>query len=127
MPRSLRYCLALVGLICLLAACGSNPTGGTTPTVTTGNTPATTSTPATPVSVSPTRVTTQPVPPTQTSCPAAGKARAAVTAPLSLGSHQNIVYLVKEFQGSSVTSTLKRYDVATGSKTEIVKLPGMVI
>lgn len=128
--RSTRYLLSLLGcsLLLLLAACGSSgtppPTGGQTPTssatVTASKTPAVTpgTTPA---------ANTVPVPVTQTSCPAAGTARAAVIAPLALGNHQNIVYLVKEFQGNTPTSTLKRYDVATGNKTEVVKLAGVSI
>jgi hypothetical protein len=42
--------------------------------------------------------------------------------PLALGVHQNIVYIVNEFQGQTPTNgTLKRLDVASGTKTEIVK------
>jgi hypothetical protein len=70
-------------------------------------------------------VTTAPVPPTQTSCPPAGTVRAAVIAPLALGKDANIVYLVAEFNGSTPTSTLKRFDVTTGAKTEILKMPGV--
>lgn len=110
-------------LLLLLTACGSS--GGTTtsstPTVvqstttTTpgGHTPTPTTSTSTPTS------STVPVPPTQTSCPAAGTARAAVTARLALGSHPNIVYIVN---GPTHLGTLKRYDVTTGAKTEIVNL-----
>jgi hypothetical protein len=118
------YLLALAGccLIFLLAACGSGampPTkGGTTPTAVTGSTPAvtpgTTPTPA---------ATTVLVPPTQTSCPPAATARALVTAPLALGSHASIVYLVID----SSASSLKRYDVTTGQRMEIVRLLGASI
>jgi eukaryotic-like serine/threonine-protein kinase len=118
------YLLALAGccLIFLLAACSSGampPTkGGTTPTAVTGSTPAVApGTTPTPVA------TTVLVPPTQTSCPPAGTARALVTAPLALGSHATIVYLVID----SSASTLKRYDVTTGQRTEIVQLPGASI
>jgi eukaryotic-like serine/threonine-protein kinase len=55
-----------------------------------------------------------------TNCPAPGTANAASMPPLTLGSHPNIVYIVNEstpFQG-----TLKRYDIVTGAKVEIVKL-----
>jgi hypothetical protein len=48
-------------------------------------------------------------------------------APLALGPDQNIVYLVTEFHGNTPTSTLKRYDLTTGGKTEIVKLVGVSI
>src|SRR2546425_12070821 len=48
--------------------------------------------------------------------------------PLPLGSHPNIVYIVNEFQGHNPTfGTLKRYDVRTGQKTEILKLPNVTI
>src|SRR5205085_1966978 len=87
-----------------------SPTPGTTPTATTNPAPA-----------------TAPVPPTQTSCPAAGTGRAAVTAPLALGSHQNIVYLVKQGPGGSTSSTLKRYDLTTGNKTVIFQESGIFI
>ncbi len=121
------YLLALTGscLIFLLAACGPGaipPTQGTTtPTAVTGSPPTTpTVTPGTtPTPVAP----TVPMPPTQTSCPPAGTARALVTAPLALGSHATIVYLVND----SSSSALERYDVTTGQKTEIVKLPGAFI
>ncbi len=48
--------------------------------------------------------------------------------PFTLGSHQNIVYIVNEFQGHNPTfGTLKRYNVTTGKKTEIIKLPDVAI
>jgi len=48
--------------------------------------------------------------------------------PFTLGTHQNIVYIVNEFQGHNPTfGTLKRYDVTTGKKTEIIKLPNVSI
>jgi hypothetical protein len=47
---------------------------------------------------------------------------------LALGSHQNIVYIVNEYQGHTPTfGTLKRYDVSTGAKTEIIKIPNISI
>lgn len=104
--------LVCCSLVLLLAACGSRATiatGRQTPT--TGVTPSLSPT----VSVSP-----QPVPP---DCPPAGKGRAAVMPPMILGGHQNIVYIVNERQGNTPTfGTLKRYDVTTGSKTEIIKI-----
>lgn len=120
--RYSRYSFALIAccLLFLLAACGSTgtppSTGGSTPTNSATATPATTPT-----------ITTVPMPPVQTSCPAPGTARAAIMPPLALGPHQNIVYLVKEFHGNTPTSTLKRYDLTTGNKTEIVKLAGVSI
>src|SRR5579884_2065768 len=59
-----------------------------------------------------------------TSCPAPGTARAAYTPSMTLGSHPTIVYLVNEGNSSNPTGTLKRYDVVTGGKVEIVKMPG---
>lgn len=117
--RAFRYTFILIGLMFLLASCS---TGGSEPSTTPTPTSRGTVTPP----VTPT-VTTVAVPPTQTSCPTAGTARAWVTAPLALGSHQNVVYLVSEHPGTGTTSTLKRYDLTSGSKTEIVKLPGVYI
>jgi hypothetical protein len=101
------YLLVLAGccLIFLLAACGS----GAIP-LTKGET-------------TPSASTTMLVPPTQTSCPPAGTARALVTAPLARGSHATIVYRVID----SSASTLKRYDVTTGQRMEIVRLPSAFI
>jgi hypothetical protein len=48
--------------------------------------------------------------------------------PLALSNHQNIVYIVNEFQAQTPTfGTLKRIDVTTGAKTEIVKIAGISI
>src|SRR5207249_4829623 len=94
-------------LLFLLAACGSGSAtkGGQTPTPGGSGRP--------PAHGSPTPTPT--LPPTQTSCPAAGAARALVTAPLSLGHDQNLVYIVNEFQNNNPTfGTLKRYDLVTG-------------
>ena len=133
-----RYLLfSLLGccLIILITACGGpsttqNPDASLTPsssqTPTTSTLPtkgASTDTPTTPPVT-----TTVPMPTTSTTCPAQGTARAAVTAPLALGTHQNLVYVVKQYQGATfLGSTLKRYDVSTGNKTEIVTVNGAVI
>jgi len=116
-------------LLCLLTACGSS--GPSSPS--SSNAPAANGTtvpgqkPGTPPS-SNTPATTAAVPPTQTDCPTAGTARALVTAPLALGSHQNFVYQVNEGPYNAPTfGTLKRYDVVTGQKTEIVKLAHTVV
>ena len=126
--RFSRYIFILSGcsLIFLLAACGAAganpPASGPTSTAPAHSTvtqaPGSGST-STPV------VTTAPVPPTQTGCPATNVVREAITAPLALGKDANVVYLVTEFSGNSSTSTLKRVDVATGAKTEILKVPGV--
>jgi eukaryotic-like serine/threonine-protein kinase len=63
-----------------------------------------------------------------TSCPAPGTARAASMPSLTLGSHANLVYIVNEGTPSKPTAgTLKRVDVVTGAKVEIVKLANTVI
>jgi len=48
--------------------------------------------------------------------------------PLALGNHQNIVYIVNEFQAQTPTfGTLKRLDFTTDAKIEIVKIAGTSI
>jgi len=127
--RFLPTCLSGI-LFMLLVACGPTPpptTTGSTPTpvvtLTQSSTPGGTAT-STPV------VTTIPVPPTQTGCPAAGTARAAVLAPLALGNHQTIVYIATT-QGATTsvpsTATLYRYDVITGVKTQILRVTNETI
>ena len=109
-------------LAILIIACGSTGTNqgvSSSPTSST-HTPTGGSGTAQPV----TTTTTGSLPPGSTSCPPQGTARAAVMPPLTLGSHQNIVYLLGEGAINTFpTSTLKRYDVTTGSTTEIVKMP----
>lgn len=58
---------------------------------------------------------------TDTSCPTAGTGRAAVMPPFSPGSHQNLVYVYNEVSQNTSTSTghVRRYDTATGKKTDI--------
>ncbi|GAC1381441.1 MAG: hypothetical protein NVSMB33_08160 [Ktedonobacteraceae bacterium] len=113
-------------LMLLLAACGS----GNFPTPTTASTPTSVGTTSvahsTPTSSGGSGTTS--LPPTSTGCPAPGTARAAVMTSLALGSHANLVYSVN--QGTIDTprsGILKRYDVVTGSKTEIVNLPSTYI
>jgi pimeloyl-ACP methyl ester carboxylesterase len=71
----------------------------------------------------------QVMPPTQISCPAVGAARAAVAVPLDMGNHQNLVYTynIGTFHSGTdngaVSGILKRYDITTGTKTEIINLP----
>src|SRR5438067_3252684 len=62
------------------------------------------------------------MPVTKTSCPADGTARAAVMRPLRLGKHGNVVYIYNEIPLNTSTAFghLKRYDVVTGQKTELV-------
>jgi hypothetical protein len=116
--RTHRLLFTLLGacLIFLLAACGSAGSATSATPTTTGKTPPANG------------GTTAPIPPTQTSCPAAGTSRAAIMPTLPLGSHQNIVYIVNEYQGQTPTfGTLKRYDVSSGAKTEIVKIASISI
>lgn len=67
-------------------------------------------------------VQTVQMPPTQTSCPAANTARAAVMRNLVLGQLQNLVYVYNEVpqNTSSALGHLRRYDVSNGHKAEIV-------
>ena len=58
-----------------------------------------------------------------TSCPPVGTARAASLPALKLGTHQNIVYIVNEGSPTPTFGTLKRYDVVTGARVEIIKMP----
>ena len=62
------------------------------------------------------------MPATETSCPTDGTARAAVMRPLSLGKHQNLVYIYNEvpLNTSTADGQLKRYDTTTGQKAIIV-------
>jgi eukaryotic-like serine/threonine-protein kinase len=125
-----RFSYPLVGccLILLLAACGSGGSNTSTTPTTTRNTPTSNAT-VTPQTTQPGNGgTTAPVPPTQISCPAAGTVRVAKMPALVLGSHQNIVYIVNEYQGNTPTfGTLKRYNITTGAKTEIEKIAGVSI
>src|SRR6266568_7307385 len=128
--RSRSFLSTILGccLVFLLAACGSGGSKTSATPTTTGNTP-TAGASATPGTTPPANGgTTAPVPPTLTSCPATGTARAAIMPPLALGNHQNIVYIVNEFQAQAPTfGTLKRYDISTTAKTEIIKIPNVWI
>jgi len=68
---------------------------------------------------------TQNVPSTTTTCPNVGTARAAVLAPLVLGSHQNLVYIVNEF--NPLQGTVKRREVNATHGVEIVKMPNVTL
>jgi hypothetical protein len=110
-------------LVLLLAACGSTGNNGSTTPTTTRNTPTVNASVTAGTTQPGNGVTTAPVPPTLTSCPATGTARAAIMPLLALGNHQNIIYIVNEFQAQTPTfGTLKRLEVTTGAKTEIVKI-----
>ncbi len=69
--------------------------------------------------------TTSPMNTTITDCPAPHTARPADMAPLALGTHQNLIYVVNEFDAAKnpTYGTLKRKDVTAGSKgVELVKM-----
>lgn len=70
-----------------------------------------------------------PMPVTSTSCPPEGTARAAVLRPLRVGRDQNIVYVYNEIPPNTSTAFphLRRYDVATGQKTELPVKEGLSI
>ena len=93
-------------LLVLLAACV--PQGAGTHTTTFGTSSVAAS------------ATTKPMPPTQTSCPANGQGRPAVTAPLAHGKQQTVVYV----DTSSSKSTLKSYNVSTGQTTTLASVSG---
>ena len=124
-----RTLFAIIGcsLVLFMTACGSSGATTTSGTPVVHTTPAGTHTPphgsGTPAS------STVKVPPTMTTCPAAGTARVAVLAHLALGNQANIVYIVNANPVGTTpgTGTLKRYAVATGAKTEIINLPHTLI
>jgi hypothetical protein len=62
------------------------------------------------------------MPPTQTSCPANGTARAAVMRQVKLGKHPTIVYVYNEVPLNTTIAYghLKLYDVTTGQKSVLV-------
>ena len=130
LTRSHRFFFFLCSscLVLLLAACGSAGSNVSTTPTTPGNTPTANASTTSGTTQPGNGVTTAPVPPTLTSCPATGTARAAIMPPLALGNHQNVVYIVNEFQAQTPTfGTLKRIDVTTGAKTEIMKIAGISI
>lgn len=74
-------------------------------------------------------VVTVKMPPTETSCPAGGQGRAAVTRPLALGKDQNIVYTknIKSSNSTPISGTLYRYDVTTSKTTQILNVENVDI
>ena len=128
--HSLRYdrcfCILCCCLLFLLNACNavSNNPNFPTPTRSVTKLSATSI-----LSPSPSFPTTQ----GNNDCPASGTVHAAIMPPLTLGHHQNVVYTVNEYSvnpggvNQPTFGTLKRYDVTTGQKTEIIQLPGTEI
>src|SRR5690242_12632927 len=104
-------------LLALLTACGNGGNGSSssgsnpssTPTSSAGQTPTATS-----ASGGSPAGTTRHMPATQSTCPAAGTARAMVSANLVLGAHSNLIYVVNEYTNNTdstpTAGTLKRYD-----------------
>jgi eukaryotic-like serine/threonine-protein kinase len=71
------------------------------------------------------------MPATQSNCPDSGTTRAMVTAPLALSTpHQAIVYVDNEANATAskpASGSLYRYDVATKTRTLIVRIPSVAI
>ncbi len=109
-PRLFVAISSLVFLTLLLAACGGPSTSGGA---------------VTPTPTSSAVSTTVPMPTTQISCPPAGKARAAIMAPLALGKQDTFVYLEgsQPTQQGSGSYTLKRYTVSTHTTTALLSVP----
>lgn len=127
--RLTRVCFPLLcSLLLMLAACSST---STPPGNATGEQPGQLAASSPGAGNSNVDTTTHPMPPTATSCPAPGTARAMVTANLAPGHHNNLVYVVNEFAAGNdpppKAGTLKRLDVTDGVKTVIVGIPHVSI
>jgi Tol biopolymer transport system component len=113
---SLFPALLLCLLLLLMTACSSIPTnsGAQAASTPAASATATNGTPST-------NGGSSQMPQTDTSCPSANTARAAVMRPLTLGSHQNLVYIYNDVPPNTSTSSgvLRRYDTATGQKVDI--------
>lgn len=113
------FFLSMLCIICLLCACSSQAApqqGNASPTATSPATNSGASSNPTPPPAS------AQLPPTLTSCPQAGTARAAVMSSFTPGTHQAVIYLHN--QGANIPAiegVLNRYDVTTGSTTTLVK------
>ena len=94
----------------------NNNTGQNEPGSLPGNTTGNKGSNITPV------ITTQGMPSTSISCPAAGTARTFISAPLVLGQDPTIVYIVNESNANGPTfGTIKSYDTTNSKKVEISK------
>jgi hypothetical protein len=124
--REMRLLVACCCLLVLLAACDPFGSSASGPTPTLGTSDATATLTAGGASA-PTPTTAR-MPATQTACPPAGMARAAVFAPLALGPHQNVVYVFnQEASPTSWSGAIKRYDVSTSQKVRIVSIPHLIV
>jgi hypothetical protein len=107
-------------LLFLLSACSSNATPVTRQTSPTPGIPSPVHRGFTPTGTTP---TTLAMPPTQTTCPPPGTARAIITAPLLSGSHQNIIYTLNQGTYDAPSGgNLMRYDVQIGRKTVLMSV-----
>lgn len=83
------------------------------------------------VSSDTTKTTTVPMPPTQVNCPKKDTFRPAIMAPLALGDHPNVVYVINESvtKGNNVVynAILQRYDTSVSKTTIIFKSSNMQI
>src|SRR5260370_4676497 len=120
MRHTICGCLLIpLGLLLLFfAACGSQATTSQLATSTVAVT-----TPTAKSSGQLTTTTSNTMLQTATSCPATGTGRAAVTTPLTLGHQQTIVYVYN----TPHTAILRRYDVGTNQKTNILSIPDVQI
>ncbi len=128
-PKRSRVAFTVIGILVALVLFGGLGTALLAPQVFgfgrgKGHTPKSIATPR-PGSTTGMTVVTQNVPPTLTTCPSAGTARAAILAPLVLGSQQNLVYTVNEF--NPLQGTVKRRQVGAVHGVEIVKMPNVTI
>jgi len=132
---SVRICLPLLcSLLLLLAACGNMPASKSNAPGSSSGQPLSSSNGqgnAAANTGAGGNATTQVMPPTTTSCPPAGTARAMVIAPMAVGSQNSLVYVVNEFTTGTnpppKAGTLKRLEVASGQKTVIVGIPQVTI
>ncbi len=83
-----------------------------------------------PLSQSSATVVTRAVPPTTTDCPTTGTAHQAITAPLTVGDQQTLVYIQngRDTTGKPAYGALERRVVGAGTTaSEITRLPGIAI
>ncbi len=106
-------------LVLLLASCAFQPFDTATGQASGPNSQVSTPQPTTTSTTAP--------PQTQTDCPPPGTNRAAVMAPIAAGADQNVVYAFNSGQNAPVAGILRRYDVTTGAKMDIVSIPQVAL
>jgi hypothetical protein len=109
----------LACLVLLLSACGSayspSTSNASSSTVVPSSTARSQST-ARPDTI-PTQASTT------TACPTAGTVRPAIMTPMTQGQHANILYVYEQGTYPKISkSTIKRYDITTGQKTDILSI-----